>query len=264
LQNSEIKKNLLVHGNLLKKNHRFLNWEEYFGCLSGGYIYFYKSSQDEEYTDYFYIKDSKIEAPDDNPMEIILRNSFGTLDLKFPKEDKKKKWVKKLQEKINEMKIYYDTINKSSKENSDDNKQIDNNIFNFGIELTIANANFDIIDEESHIKNVEDERKNIKKKSFIHKFKEIIEPKKLYSFTILNLNFQLIGKPLTNNVKLSIDNIKLVDNFPENPSFGVLVKNSKEFKNITGQNKRVSVENLLDNYLEKSAKKKIKMDCKFL
>lgn len=264
MQNSEIKKNFIVHGNLLRKNPRFLNWEEYFGCLSGGFIYFYKSSQDEEYSDYFYIKDSKIETPADKPMEIILQNSFGTLDIKFHKEDKKEKWVKKLQEKINEMKIYYDSINKLSNEKSEDKKKIDNNLINFGIKINIVNANLDIIDEESNKGFVRNEKKNIKIESLIHKFKENIEPKKLYSFTISNFNLELISKPFTTNVKLLIDNIKLIDNFPQDKIFGVLIKNSKVFKNKNEQKKRASEVNSLDNSLRRLYNKRnsLQLDCK--
>ncbi len=199
-------------------------------------------------------------------MEIILRNSFGTLDLKFLRDDKKEKWVRKLQEKIFEMKVYYDSINKSINDISDFNNKIDNNIINFGIELKIANANFDVIEDEKDIGNTEKEkqlkeRKNIKKKSLIHKFRETIQPKRLYSFTISNLNFELITKPLTNNVKLSIDLIKLVDNYPENPSFGVLIKNSVS-KNEQ-KNSGVVNYNAWDSLLRRgSSAKKIKMKCK--
>ncbi len=199
-------------------------------------------------------------------MEIILRNSFGTLDLKFPRYDKKEKWVKKLQEKIYEMKVYHDSINDSGNQMNHLNKKIDNNIINFGIELKIGNANFDLIEDEKDIGNKEKEkrmkeRKNIKNTSLMHKFRETIEPKRLFSFTIYNLKFELITKHLTNNVGLSIDNIKLVDNYPEHPSFGVLIKNSVS-KNVQ-KNSSVINYNGSDSLLRKgSSNENIKMESK--
>jgi len=265
-ENSEIKKKSIVQGNFLKKNPRFLKWEEYFGCLSGAYIYFYKNSQDEEYLDYFLIKDSKIELTEDS-LEIILKNNFGTLNLKFPKIDKKEKWLRKLKEKINEMMINYDSKNLNNedvvKEDKDENNLKNKNIDkykNFGIELTIGNATFDLIDNESNyngitsksnlLKNAENNQcRNNKDNSFIKEMRNKFSHQKLYTFSINHFYLRLISMPFTTKVKLSIDNIKLVDNYPKKPCFQILIKNSKVFKSENKERK--SLENIVENLFEK-------------
>lgn len=137
-----------MHGSLLKKNYVILNWEEYFGCLSGNYIYFFKSVREHEYVDTYFIKDSKIEFQPDKPLEITLRNNFRTIYLKFPKIEKKEKWIKKLQERINQLKIYYDEINKNPETIIE--TVVDNNLINFDLELTIKTASFDIFERKSN------------------------------------------------------------------------------------------------------------------
>ena len=44
--------------------------------ISGGYIYFYKSGQDEEYSGYFYLKDTVLNPNKDN-LSIQLQNDSG-------------------------------------------------------------------------------------------------------------------------------------------------------------------------------------------
>jgi len=55
----EIKNNCKVLGKILKKNNFNLT-NEYFGVLSGGYLYFYKHLDDDQFESYFFIKDAKI------------------------------------------------------------------------------------------------------------------------------------------------------------------------------------------------------------
>ena len=55
--------------------------------ISGGYIYFYKSGQDEEYSGYFYLKDTVLNPNKDN-LSIQLQNDSGIIEIKFRNESK--------------------------------------------------------------------------------------------------------------------------------------------------------------------------------
>ena len=64
LEKKDIAKNTKAISTLLKKNWFTGIYEKYLGILSGGYIYFYKSSEDDEYNGYYYLKDSnRIKIP---------------------------------------------------------------------------------------------------------------------------------------------------------------------------------------------------------
>ncbi len=262
MKNSEIKTNVLVQSKLMRKN-RFLNWETYFGCLSGGYIYFYKNPNDEEYVYYFYIKDSKLEVFEEKPLEIIMKNNFHSLDLKFFNEDKKKKWQKNLQQKINEMKIYFDSIKKNIKEDKNENTIIDNNIKNFGLEIQITNATFDLVDQNNNFGiqryNTQQIEKNkeilkiSKKKSITDDFKMLIEPIKLYSFKIKNFHLSLVSKCLTSFNNLTMESIKLIDYFPESQTFEVLIKSrvAKKDRFEDGAEEKITIgSNILTEEIE--------------
>ena len=70
-------------------------WQEYYGVLSGGYIYFYNSPSDDDFIGYYYIKDAELQVVNiHNDESILLKNIFGQVCLKFPNEQKKKSWIK--------------------------------------------------------------------------------------------------------------------------------------------------------------------------
>ena len=56
----EIARNAKATAMVLKKNWMTLNWENFLAMISGGYIYFFSSGNDEDYAGYFYLKDSTI------------------------------------------------------------------------------------------------------------------------------------------------------------------------------------------------------------
>jgi hypothetical protein len=145
----EIKKNCKAFGKLNKKNHLKQIYEEYFAVLSGGYIYFYKNVDDDDFSSYYYIKDATIvenikeepregESSTSSPstiskqenssseknenitatstptlpkFEIILKNKYGNCEMEFTNESKFKQWVKGLKERINEMKSHSELDN---------------------------------------------------------------------------------------------------------------------------------------------------------
>jgi hypothetical protein len=107
----DIKKNTKVCGRIMKKNMRFLYYEEFFAVLSGGFIYFYKHMDDEHFLSYFYIKEASLTVNKDTH-ELTLSNHYGVIELQFPSEDKLKQWTKALTERINEMKNYTEPIEK--------------------------------------------------------------------------------------------------------------------------------------------------------
>ena len=81
------KENTKAISTLLKKNWFTGVYEKYLGILSGGYIYFYKSSEDDEYNGYYYLKDSEVESSLDS-LIIFLSNETGSIELKFPNKSK--------------------------------------------------------------------------------------------------------------------------------------------------------------------------------
>lgn len=126
----EIKTNCKVLGKILKKNNFNLT-QEYFGVLSGGYLYFYKHLDDDQFESYFYIKDAIIsekislscsdeisennlnnhfnsQAENSNVDEycIGLKNKYGHLEIILPNENKYKQWLKGIRERIMEMKSF--------------------------------------------------------------------------------------------------------------------------------------------------------------
>ena len=76
----DIVKNAKVTTLILKKNWVGSNYENFLAMISGGYIYFYKSGQDEEYSGYFYLKDTVLNPNKDN-LSIQLQNDSGIIEL---------------------------------------------------------------------------------------------------------------------------------------------------------------------------------------
>lgn len=125
----EIKNNCSVLGKILKKN-KLNKSQEYFAVLAGGYIYFFKHIDDDNFESYFYIKDAlisekvisssqaKTDIKDSNSntannaaeeYTILLKNKYGLLELTLPNENKFKQWLKGIKERINEMKLFHET-----------------------------------------------------------------------------------------------------------------------------------------------------------
>ena len=107
LEKKDIAKNTKAISTLLKKNWFTGIYEKYLGVLSGGYIYFYKSSDDDEYDGYYYLKDSEVKSSLES-LIIVISNESGSIELKFPNKNKFKLWDRCLQERIEEMKFSYE------------------------------------------------------------------------------------------------------------------------------------------------------------
>ena len=113
--------------------------------ISGGYIYFYKSGQDEEYSGYFYLKDTVLNPNKDN-LSIQLQNDSGIIEIKFRNESKFKSWEKCLRERINEM-----TESNQEREEILEDKviTIDKEEINFGVECIFKSVNLILIHENN-------------------------------------------------------------------------------------------------------------------
>ncbi len=171
----EIKTNCKVLGKILKKKNFNLT-QEYFGVLSGGYLYFYKHLDDDEFESYFPIKDAVIsekisvsnsleeksdiskaqnvnkEINNDKNKEncdeycIGLKNKFGHLEIILPNENKYKQWLKGFKERIMEMKSFEDVkIKKPDLSSFDLNSEADEES-----KLTASNGkNTELLSEDS-------------------------------------------------------------------------------------------------------------------
>ena len=121
LEKKDIAKNTKAMATLLKKNWFTGVYEKYLAVISGGYIYFYKSSDDDEYNGYYYLKDSEVKSTLDN-LIILISNDSGSIELKFPNEKKFKQWDRCLKERIEEIKFSYE--DKTQEINEEENKKI--------------------------------------------------------------------------------------------------------------------------------------------
>ena len=141
----DIAKNAKVTALILKKNWVGSNYENFLAMISGGYIYFYKSGQDEEYSGYFYLKDTVLNPNKDN-LSIQLQNDSGIIEIKFRNESKFKSWEKCLRERINEM-----TESNQEREEILEDKviTIDKEEINFGVECIFKSVNLILIHENN-------------------------------------------------------------------------------------------------------------------
>ena len=121
LEKKDIAKNSKAMATLLKKNWFTGVYEKYLAIISGGYIYFYKSREDDEYNGYYYLKDSEVKSTLDS-LIILISNDSGSIELKFPNQNKFKQWDRCLKERIEEMKFSYE--DKTQDINEEENKKV--------------------------------------------------------------------------------------------------------------------------------------------
>ena len=197
---NEIKKNCKVFGKILKKNN-FNKTSEYFAVLSGGYIYFYKHVDDDNFEKYFFIKDAIISEKIHNEKNesninileytINLKNKYGNIDIILPNENKYKSWINGLKERINEMKSYQETIQKPdiSKFKLEENQENNNN----------ENNKTEIIQKNKPKKNEQEKNST----------QELVNPLKLISFAlhldIKNVKFDLVDEANDNTVIFKLE-----------------------------------------------------------
>ena len=184
----DIAKNAKVTALILKKNY-FGSYENFLAMVSGGYIYFYHSGQDEEYAGYYYLKDTILNPNKDN-LSIELENYSGTIEIKFRNETKFKSWEKCLRERIEEM----TTSNEGRDEILDAkfNKQnitpIDKENLTFGVECIFKSVNLALIHESND-----------------NKFED------MFKITINSLLLGILIRSEDIEVNLSIDGVKIFD-----------------------------------------------------
>ena len=145
--NKDIKSNVgKAFGQVLRKNNYINIWQEYFAVLSGGYIYFYNKSDDVDYANFYYIKDAEIKTTIDkenNDYIIELNNGNSQEILKFANERKQSIWLSSINERINEMKITFESKEieltqkkeKIEKKYEDDSSLLDEVFFSMSLNL---------------------------------------------------------------------------------------------------------------------------------
>lgn len=193
---------------ILKKNWMTLNWENFLAMVSGGYIYFYQTSEDEEYTGYFYLKDSTIK-PSIETLTMKVMNMFGTIEIKFQNEKKFKQWEKVLLERIEEMKTSYEEKSEEIGEELQ-KKKVDPYEIYFGAEITLRTVSV-----------------------FLHQVKEEKETENIFSIYIKELSATMLLRQYDTSMELSIQGIKIYDNMSTTQDFcEMLTSEDSENKNI--------------------------------
>lgn len=156
----EIKKNSICFGKVLKKNF-YQNLKEYYAVLYGGYIYFFDNYDSQEYSGYYYIKDSEIEDSGkgvDGLYSINLKSKYGSIDLKINREAKYLTWKNSINERILEMKTSFDERTKEvGEENNayvtDLIKNADLKEFFFGLTINVKEVGINIYEVKNLIDN---------------------------------------------------------------------------------------------------------------
>ena len=184
----EIARNAKATAMVLKKNWMTLNWENFLAMISGGYIYFFSSGNDEDYAGYFYLKDSTINCNLET-LTMKIMNMLGSIEIKFQNEKKFKTWEKILLERIEEMKTSYEEkseeIGEQLKKNNVDPYEI-----YFGGEIILRLVNIYLY----------------------HKPDIGTDLEKLFSISIKELSTVLLLRYYDTSVGLSIQGIKIYDN----------------------------------------------------
>ena len=155
--NQEIKRNCKAFGKILKKSETKGIWKEYYGVLSGGYIYFFQDVKEDNYIAFYYLKDTELyeenETLEDGRQEeyIKLKNPNGIIKVRFPNENKKKTWLDNLRRRIFEMNTSYEVKREELIESKlkliNDIKEIF-----FGARVCLLNIQINLFEEEIDLK----------------------------------------------------------------------------------------------------------------
>ena len=235
LEKKDIAINSKASAIVLKKNIMSLNYEKLLAMVSGGYIYFYKNNQDDEYCGYYYLKDNKIEL-NNKDFEIKLYNNFGILQIKFLSENKYKNWIKCLNERINEMKNSEDEyfndnndINNNNNindslisENSNNNIQETNknDVIHFGLDFLIKNCDLNLYDIENNNSSIS-----------VLDLKLDDEINKIFTMNLKDFHINLSFTNDKTLINFSILGIKLYDCLNKIKEFNLMLSNDNFFNN---------------------------------
>ena len=189
LEKKDIAKNTKAISTLLKKNWFTGKYEKYLGVLSGGYIYFYKSSDDDEYNGYYYLKDSEVKSSLDS-LIILISNESGSIELKFPNKNKFKLFDRCLKERIEEMKFSYE--DKSQAINEEMNKKkIDAEEIYFRTEVNFKSFNIYFYTNDD--------------------LSDIIAKNHVFTLTINEMNLNMDLRNYDTKMGISMSGLKLYD-----------------------------------------------------
>lgn len=205
---ADIKRNCKISGNIWKRNLLYRNYEEYFAVLSGGYIYFYKNADDEEYEGYYYIKDSELIESIDQKDELTLKNIFNICELNIP--EKHLQWKIALTERINEMKRSF-AVKENDVKDYLSKKKINVHEIYFGFELNINNILIDVLESiNNDITCAIDLTNKLPSNESLNEMKEC-ENVKLFSISVQGFKMNLFLKDLDIKILLSLSSIQLFD-----------------------------------------------------
>ena len=204
----EIKKNARVLSKVCKKNSIYLNYEEFFAVLASGYIYFYNSSDDDEYVGYYYLKDTQIDYSSSDPLVMKLSNIYGSVELKFPNEGKFQQWKKAITERITEMKVSsYDKEKEIDIENK--KNKINPNLIYFGIDIVLRTIKCNLYQDANESVLIE-------------------ENNPMFTIDITLLKTEGEFREYESEFKLSIGGVRLYDNKTDIEDFKLVISSEDE------------------------------------
>ena len=200
----EIKKNCSVFCKLNKKDNIIITegFKEYFGVLSGGYIYFFNNVNDSKFDNYFFIKNGIIsnEKIDENNniYECDIHNKYENITLQFFSKKKYEQFTMALIKRINEM----------GKEENNNIDVLTNNSKNVEEKKTEEED-----DKEQNLINIKMKLDDIQCKLYDCKNEDDTELKYINIFTLIlkKVTFNCEIKYFDKTVNLSIQSFKLLD-----------------------------------------------------
>ena len=149
----EIRTNSKVSSFVLKKNHFYKKYQQYYAVLSGGYIYFYYDEAEPEYIAYFHLKNCTFQELEDNLCFKLISN-YGSIELKLFDQKSYDNWKKNINDRITEMKISYkfQESEKINQENMQLMKENPKQIY-FGAEINFNQVNVRLHNDDNNNSN---------------------------------------------------------------------------------------------------------------
>lgn len=129
-------------------------WFKFFCCLSGCYLYFYKTNRQINPSSYFYIKDTEVydgEKEINIENTLCLKNKHDKCYLKFGSKENCKNWEKAIKEVVQEISLLSETIKKPQEsvlDYKDSQMELSIQLDRIGVELLEEEDKKDIIKGE--------------------------------------------------------------------------------------------------------------------
>ena len=149
----EIKTNSKISSFVLKKNHFYKKYQQYYAVLSGGYIYFYYDEVEPEYIAYFHLKNCAFQELEED-LSFKLSSNYGSIELKLFDKKSYDNWKKNINDRITEMKISYkfQESEKLNQQNMQLMKENPKQIY-FGAEINFNEVNVKLHNDENNNSN---------------------------------------------------------------------------------------------------------------